>query len=358
MTDRPDDRRDNFYRRAFDGMPGLDRDRPPPWRAPGARAGRMPHSIESNRPFRAGNAALLAASAQRQGYRDERWGSAAQIREAGGRLPDDARGVDIVHWQPSEPARPGGEPALRAVRYTVFNAEQAAWDRGPARWALDGPAAAPPPRQAADPPHWRVERLVRNVQPLPTRPPPRPAAEPATPRLDRAADRVQLPPREQFRGSAAEYNAHALVALAARMEAPGRAGAVPPGSADPGLDRDRRCLAAWMMAARLGVPYATPPRPPTQPHAASSTRELYALARDAQQICDYTLREGRFRGQSADRHMERIEHPDSERDLVSMEATRQSAIQQRLEREAPQPTLVEQARAAMARDRGAPSRSR
>ena len=340
MTDRPDDRRDNFYRRAFDGMPGLERDRPPPWRAPDA--GRVPHSIESNRPFRAGNAALLAAAAQRQGYRDERWGTAAQIREAGGRLPDGARGVDVVHWQADEPA----------------NAEQAAWERGPASWSLDGPAADPPPRQAAEPPHWRVERLVRNVQPLPDRAQPAAADAPDHPRLDRDADRVQLPPREQFRGSAAEYNAHALAALAARMESPGRAGAVPAGDADPGLDRDRRCLAAWMMAARLGVPYAAPDRPPTQPHAPSSTRELYALARDAQQICDYTLREGRFRGQSADRHMERIEHPDSERDLVSMEATRQSAIQQRLEREAPQPSLVEQARAAMARDREAPSRSR
>ena len=348
-----DQERDNFYAQTFQTLATLRLETPGrawPWR----EGGPVPRSIESDRPFRAGNAARLGLAAAARLHADERWGTARQIEAAGGRLRAGERGVDIIHWQVEPTA--GGEPErLRQVRYEVFNAEQAEWPVPPrADWALDPQPSRPPaprPQPGADTPEKAVAGL----------------AEPGT----LARLHARLPDVTTIE----EYNSMALYAIAETAAAPRHAAldrASPRGASRAGWNHERNLLAAWMIAERLGVPYSARHNerstPPLHALRRISWQTLYTVARDAQAASDYVFDRARRRGQALPARA----NPLAEHSAWAAEGARQAGLRPDThpppaaapsspigeDAAAARPSLVEQARAAMARDREAPSRSR
>ena len=181
-----------------------------PWTTTWEAGGReLPFNLRTGRPYRGGNSVWLAATAERKGFSDPRWGTFVQVQASGARVRPGEKGTAIIYWQWEDriaikdergrplrgedgekiyETRPRTVPATR--RSTVFNAEQ-----------CDGlPERTPRPAAIPWKPHEAVERMLRQ----------------GAVRLEHAAgnrayydlprDRIVLPHRERFPGASAYYH--------------------------------------------------------------------------------------------------------------------------------------------------------
>ena len=173
-----------------------------PWQWPWTW--RQPRNFSSGHDYHGGNAVYLAMMALSSGYVDPRWGSALQIRSAGGNVRRGEKGSLIWYWQKrwlklahddrgntilDEDGNPKAEWIDRpfAALHTIFNVEQTE------RLRLRPLPAAPPKWKG----HRRAEALIRNshirVDHV--------AGDRAY--YDPSMDRVVLPKQSQFASQAA-----------------------------------------------------------------------------------------------------------------------------------------------------------
>ena len=147
---------DRHYRRSSQVMARQIERGKAPWQRARDPGFALPENVErrSSRPFRGQNAVWLQAAADHRGYGDRRWGTAASVEQAGGRVrpAERSNGITVLlwrqHWRTYAP---------RTFAVTVYNAEQCeglepADRRPPATWSERQPSARQL-LQAADPEH-------------------------------------------------------------------------------------------------------------------------------------------------------------------------------------------------------------
>ena len=199
---KPQEKADEYHRQFADRIIKALRKGTTPWQKPWTW--RQPHNFSSRRDYHGGNAVYLAMMALDRGYVDPRWGTALQIRRAGGNVRKGEIGSPIWYWQQRwrKWARDDhGNPILDdegkrklesverpfATLHAVFNVEQTERLRLP-------PLPAAPPKWKG---HRRAEALIGNtgirVDHV--------VGDRAY--YDRPMDRVVLPERKQFPSQAA-----------------------------------------------------------------------------------------------------------------------------------------------------------
>ena len=268
-----------------------------PWQKPWTW--RQPRNFSSGRDYHGGNAVYLAMVALSSGYVDPRWGSALQIRSAGGNVRRGEKGSLIWYWQKrwlklahddrgntilDEDGNPKAEWIDRpfAALHTIFNVEQTE------RLRLRPLPAAPPKWKG----HRRAEALIRNSHI----------------RVDHVAgdrayydplmDRVVLPKRSQFASQAA-YTHTALHELGhatghpSRLKRPTLINHEGFGSATYAREELREEIAAMMTGDQLGIGHA-----PQHGNAyveswiqvlENDAKEIYTAAGDAQRISNWLM---------------------------------------------------------------------
>ena len=315
--------RENYFRRVADVLIAQIKAGTAPWVQswqPGERA--QPYNLKTGKSYRGGNSTWLASVAEMRGYRDERWGTYRQIREAGGQVRRGQKGASIIYWEweRRKLARDGGgKPVLdeksrlvyevtklerpRSYMYTVFNAEQA------------GGLPARPLREGGR--QWerneRAELLVRNC-----------GAEVEHAVQDRVfydlgRDLIVMPEREQFASPAGYYQSllHELGHWSGHPERMNRESLLEgvqqgPKSLEYAREELRAEISSMMTGDRLDVGHdgsrsaayvdfwvkALQDRP----------QEIYLASRDAQGISDYLMQRGRMLEQAREEGARDREH--------------------------------------------------
>jgi len=103
-----------------------------PWRKEWVASGYVPKSLSSRKRYNGINHWLLSFSAYAKGYNSPWWGTYKQITELGGNVIKGEKGTPVVLWRQLETEDADGKPKKAVVMryFTVFNAEQAEWEKG------------------------------------------------------------------------------------------------------------------------------------------------------------------------------------------------------------------------------------
>ena len=106
-----------------------------PWRREWLAQGYTPLSMSSKKKYNGVNFMLLSFSAMANGYSNPYWGTFKQITEMGGGVRRGEKGTPVVLWKKLDSeVEVAGELTNKSaviMRYfTVFNAEQASWEKG------------------------------------------------------------------------------------------------------------------------------------------------------------------------------------------------------------------------------------
>lgn len=102
-----------------------------PWRKEWVASGYTPLSLSSKKQYNGINHWLLSFSAMGNGYTSPWWGTFKQIKEMGGSVTKGSKGTPVVLWKQfdTQDADGNDKKAIVMRYFTVFNAEQAEWEK-------------------------------------------------------------------------------------------------------------------------------------------------------------------------------------------------------------------------------------
>jgi len=365
--------RDQYFRRVADVLIAQIKAGTAPWVQSWEAGERVqPYNLKTGKSYRGGNSTWLASVSEMRGYRDERWGTYRQIQESGGQVRRGQKGASIIYWQweKRQLARDSaGKPVLddnsqpvyqvaklerpRSYMYTVFNAEQ---------------TTGLPPRPLREGGHqWdrneQVEALFENC-----------GARVEHVKQDRVfydlgRDLIVMPHREQFTSPAGYYQSalHELGHWSGHPDRMNRETLVEgvqqgPKSLEYAREELRAEISSMITGDRLGVghdgsrtaAYVDFWVKTLQDHP----QEIYLASRDAQAISDYVLERGKLLEKLPDEAERGIQAPGAEPEPPAAGPPPATPPVHAPPRAPARPSLFAQAREAMDRDRGAPSRAR
>ena len=273
---------EEHYRRSSEVMARQIERGKAPWQMPRDPGEPLPENFASRPgPHRGQNAVWLQAAADHRGYRDPRWGTAASVELAGGRVrPEERpRGITVLmwreHWQTFRP---------RVFAITAYNAEQC--EGLPAR---DQAVIA---HGLADPPAARQLLQAAFLDHVPG----------ARGRYEADLDRIVLPPESEFADEQAYLRAaiRQLGHWTGHPKRLARPDQEPPnhGSGAP-REALRADIHAMLAGCRLGIGYEPARDARLEALQAAELRadprEIYRAGSDAEQMLLYSVDRSRSR---------------------------------------------------------------